>query len=349
MNYQANKTEKIRVLVAGIGGASLGTEILKSLLLTGRYIIYGCDISPLAFGHYQPGFERTFLVQADTYVDDIKCICKKNNIQAIVPGGEQPMVILGAYQQDFEALGIKMAFNVPDVIALCSNKDRLFDFLKNKGVHCPQTLNATSVSDLEDFPCPCVIKPATGTGGSNMVFLASNEGEARQYLSYVLSNTPVALVQEYIALDGGEFTIGVLSFPDGRVFGSIALQRIFNAKLSVSSKTQTGLISSGYSQGLIDNFQDLCAQAEHIALTVKSAGPLNVQGRVKNGRLLPFEINPRFSASTYLRALAGFNEVDIFLQYLVHGSEISVPAIKPGYYLRSLSEVHVPLELVKND
>jgi carbamoyl-phosphate synthase large subunit len=109
------------------------------------------------------------------------------------------------------------------------------------------------------------------------------------------------------------------------------------------------LISSGYSQGLIDSFQDLCAQAEHIALAVKSAGPLNVQGRVRNGRLLPFEINPRFSASTYLRALAGFNEIDIFLQYLVHGIESSLPAIKPGYYLRSLNEVHVPLESIKHD
>jgi carbamoyl-phosphate synthase large subunit len=42
----------VRVLVAGIGGASLGTEILKALQLAGRYELFGCDISPMAFGHY---------------------------------------------------------------------------------------------------------------------------------------------------------------------------------------------------------------------------------------------------------------------------------------------------------
>lgn len=53
------RSKKIRVLIAGIGGASLGTEILKSLLLNEeRYDIFGCDISALAFGHYQYGFQK---------------------------------------------------------------------------------------------------------------------------------------------------------------------------------------------------------------------------------------------------------------------------------------------------
>ena len=37
------------VLIAGIGGGSLGTEIAKSLRLAGAYRILGCDVSPLAF------------------------------------------------------------------------------------------------------------------------------------------------------------------------------------------------------------------------------------------------------------------------------------------------------------
>lgn len=339
--------QKTRILITGIGGASLGTEVLKSLLLTNHYKIYGCDISPLAFGHYEKGFKNTFLVNRENYIEDIKKICAENYIEVIVPGGEQPMTLLGPHKNEFETLGIKMAFNSAEVISLCSNKDRLFDFLQEKKIAVPRTIKVKRGDDLDDFPCPCVVKPASGTGGSNMVFLASTKDEARQYLGYILNNTPIALIQEYISVDEGEFTIGVLSLPNGDLFGSIALRRIFNSKLSVLANTKTGLISSGYSQGLIDQFPDLCQQAEKISAALKSIGPLNIQARVKDGILLPFEVNPRFSASTYLRALAGFNEIDIFVQHILYGNDTNLPSIRPGYYLRSLTETYIPLDGVK--
>jgi carbamoyl-phosphate synthase large subunit len=68
---------------------------------------------------------------------------------------------------------------------------------------------------------------------------------------------------------------------------------------------------------------------------------MNIQGRMRGGTFYPFEINPRFSASVFLRAMAGFNEVDLFLRSLLGGRPAPGP-IRPGFYLRSLSEVFVP-------
>ena len=90
-------------------------------------------------------------------------------------------------------------------------------------------------------------------------------------------------------------------------------------------------------------------QAEKIASLLDSRGPLNIQGRVRNGVLLPFEINPRFSASTHLRTLAGFNEIDIYLQALVNKKQPGKFTIRPGYYLRSLTEVVVEKRILGND
>jgi carbamoyl-phosphate synthase large subunit len=188
---------------------------------------------------------------------------------------------------------------------------------------------------------PCVIKPATGSGGSSAVLLCHGKEEALVYSEYLLQNSNSAVAQEYISLDEGEFTVGVLSRPDGRTVGSIALKRLFHSKLSVLSKTHTGLISSGYSQGVVGDFPEVTDTAEKIAEALRSAGPLNIQGRVKDGEFMPFEINPRFSASTYLRAMAGFNEVDIFLQFMADRTPEIPSNIRYGYYLRSLSEVFV--------
>ena len=119
---------------------------------------------------------------------------------------------------------------------------------------------------------------------------------------------------------------------------------MFHTKLSRLWEARNGLISSGYSQGRIDEYPQVRETAEAIAIAAGSVGPLNIQGRMQNGKFMPFEINPRFSASTYLRCLAGFNEVDIYLRNLLQGQTPSVPTVRPGYYLRSLCELATPQE-----
>jgi carbamoyl-phosphate synthase large subunit len=191
---------------------------------------------------------------------------------------------------------------------------------------------------------PCIVKPAVASGGSAFVFFAKDRDEAHIYCTYLRNNGRIPVAQEYLSEENGEFTVGVLSMPDGSCAGAIALKRSFNSKLSVSMRGEDFLISSGYSQGRIDEYPEVCAAATLIAKRLGSSGPLNVQGRFSaDGIFMPFEINPRFSASTFLRTLAGFNEVDFFTRSTL-GLELKARLnIQPGWYLRTLSEVAVPL------
>ena len=335
------------VMVAGIGGASLGTELLKTLRLAGRYRIYGCDISPTAFGLYDPGFEKSYLVDRDDYVRSVISVCRDAGAAFVLPGGEQPMALLGAAVEELRSAGITLVGNSARVIRLCSDKAATFEELDRIGVLTPVTIPFDSPDVIERVGLPCIVKPATGSGGSAAVFFATSADEASMYAAFMRNSGLQPLAQEYVDPEAGEFTIGVLSLPDGRVVSSIALRRSLDAKLSVAYRGRGGVVSSGYSQGYIDEFPDLCRQAERIAVAIGSTGPINVQCRVREGRLLPFEINPRFSASTYLRALAGVNEPDIFLQYLSAGEMPRRPAIRSGWYLRSLTERYVSDDEVK--
>ena len=138
-----------------------------------------------------------------------------------------------------------------------------------------------------------MIKPAIESGGSHFVFYAPTLATVRTYATYLRQNNFSPIAQEYVPHQGGEFTVGVLSGLDQKIFGSIALRREFPAKLSIASKGNDFLISSGYSQGYIAPNDVVCGVAEAIAEAVKSAGPLNVQGRINgDGKFLPFEINP---------------------------------------------------------
>lgn len=330
-----------KIMIAGVGGASLGTEIFKCLRLAGTYEIYGCDVSATAFGLYESGFADTYHINRKNYVASVIEVCKKSGATWLIPGGEQPNALLGAAIDELSKSGVQLVGNDSSFVRLFSDKEATFDRLAECGVAIPRTVSLSCADDVKHVGLPCIVKPSTGSGGSVSVFFVTSTEEAMIYADFIRRTGSVPIAQEYVGDEEGEFTIGVLSLPNGQIAGSIALRRTLDAKLSVAYRGRGGLISSGYSQGYIDVFPDLCRQAEEIATVIESHGPINIQGRVRNGILMPFEINPRFSASTYLRALAGFNEIDMLMQYHISGTVPALHNIKPGWYLRSLTEVFV--------
>jgi len=334
----------INVLVAGLGGASLGMEIVKALRLADRYRIVGCDISPLAFGLFGHQCDVTAIVRRDSYVEDVLHLCEVERIVALCPGGEEQMNLLAVAGGRFAERGIVLAANAPSVVETMGNKARCFEILGALGIRIPVTLTLDNGVSLKSAPFPCIIKPAVETGGSSFVFFARDSTEAELYVEYLKRNGKQPILQEYIPHEpGGEFTVGVLSAPDASIVGTIALKRLFPAKLSIAARGPDFLISSGFSQGHIGDYPDVRATAAAIAQAVRSTGPLNVQGRIdREGRFVPFEINPRFSASTYLRALAGFNEIDIYLRLLLGLPAQPAEGVREGYYLRGLTEVAAP-------
>lgn len=339
------KADIPHVLVAGVGGASLGTEIVKALALAGGYHISGCDISPLAFGHYCGLLQKSFLIGEGNYTQRLVELCRTQSIDIIVPGGERPARLIATAASQFVEEAIAVATNSANVVCSLSDKIRCFAKLEHLGISIPATVPLTDPDAEASAPIPCVVKPSSESGGSSFVFYAGNREALRMYTAYLRANGLAPIAQQYVPHQGGEFTVGVLSGREQQIFGSIALRREFSAKLSVATKGCDFLISSGYSQGYIGPNQYVCRVAERIAAAVGSTGPLNVQGRLDNsGTFLPFEINPRFSASAYLRALAGFNELDHYIRHVLNLPQRAALIARPGWYLRGLSEVAVAPE-----
>jgi len=347
----ANPSRILTVLIAGIGGGSLGLEIFKSLQYAGGYRLIGTDVSEKAYGLYEEGFQKTYLLQraqGPEYALQLMDICSQEKVDTVAPGAEEVHRILSENRQLFEREGILLMLNSEEVVDLCSDKTETLKFLKEKGIPVPDTKEVLSEKDVKGFgKFPCVVKPATSAGGSNMVFVADNEEEAVFFVKYLMQRGFRASLQEY-KNSREEYTVGVLSAPSGEIVGSIALKRSHEHKLSYVLKYDDMVISSGWSQGLIDDFSEVRQQAEHIARVLKSRWALNIQGRLDSQEVFyPFEINPRHSGTTYLRALAGFNEPHILLQRCLRGYSTSPQPLRKGYYLRSFIEKYVPKEDIK--
>lgn len=346
MMPKPHSAEKISVLIAGIGGGSLGLEIFKSLRCARGYRLIGTDIDERAYGLNEDGFEHTYLLHRSPdkeYALQLIEICLKHKVSVIAPGAEEVHRILADNRQIFEREKILLMINSKKVIDLCSNKSKTMQFLKRNDIPIPVSKDITSEEDVKSFDIfPCIVKPAAASGGSNLVFIAESAEEALFFVGYLKRRGYEATLQEYIT-SKDEFTVGVLCSPSGEILGSLALKRFLEPKLSYSLRYKDRIISSGWSQGEIDNFAEVRQQAERIARLLDSRWALNIQGRLdSHGIFYPFEINPRHSGTTHLRTLAGFNEPHILLQYCLRGKLPPSQSLRRGYYLRSFIEKYVP-------
>lgn len=339
-NMETHKQDRKKIIIAGIGVGSLGLELLKCLSLEDNFTTYGVDVDNNAYGHFDSRFVETFTIKSSSmedYCNNLIRICHEKQIAYIVPGAEATNRIISLYQNMFRDAGIFPLVNSIKVFNLCANKVQCNKFLKSKNLPSVDTILIPKETFLDEFShFPCVIKPDTESGGSNLVFIAENIEEAKFFVGYLASRGIDACVQEYIE-SSDEFTVGVLSSPEGKILSSVALKRNLSSKLSRSLSYDNRIISSGWSQGRIEQFPDVCKQAEQIAVALGSVWALNIQGRVKNGIFIPFEINPRYSGTSYFRAMSGVNEILIGLNYLITGQK-QIEQIKSATYSRILTE-----------
>jgi len=346
--------KKISVVVTGVGGGGYGRQVMKALRLANtRYKIVATDMSPISYGLYEA--DKHYLIpsaKSQDYIDSLIRICRLEKAKILIPGSEPELLVIAHNINQFKQEGLIPLINSTEVTDICMDKHKLFNFLSRKGVPCPKYKAFLSNSDLLDIDYyPVVVKPSKGSGGSNMVFLAQDPEELKFFSSYLRKYGYEPLIQEYVGSYEEEYTTGILSIEKGEVLGSFALRRNIMSGLSRrimlrDKKDNLLVISSGISQGVVEGFDKVRKQAEHIANILGSQGPLNIQGRMMGDQLYTFEINPRFSGTTSIRAMMGWNEPDILIKYYLFGEKPSQCTYRYGYALRDLSEKYIPLDLI---
>jgi carbamoyl-phosphate synthase large subunit len=343
---------RIRILIAGVGGGGFGLEIIKALRLSEiPYFICGTDMSEHSLGLFKS--DKSYVVPPaihSDYIPTILDICERDKIQVIFHGSEPDLKVLSENREIFEERGIYLPLNSREVINMCMNKKQTSAFLKNQGIHIPKTVAVDTEKYLDaiDF-LPAVIKPYVGSGGSKNVFIAQDEEELIFFCEYILKYGGKPLVQQYIGSPENEYTVGVLSDRNGNIISTIAIKRYILSGLSnrlkvasISNRNEILAISSGISQGEVVNEKELLDQCRQIAITLRSKGPLNIQCRFVDNKVYPFEINPRFSGTTHIRALAGVNEPDLLIRKYVLKEAIPENIVaKTGLVLRGLEEMFI--------
>lgn len=348
--------EPVTVVVTAVGGGGLGEQLIKALRLASTpYRIIGTDMAAASKGRAEVDhFEQVPPARDAGFVPALLDLCRRHGARAVLCGSEAEIAVLDRNREAFAAAGLFVPIQPGAVLDICLDKVKTAAFLAEHGFATPAYARITSREELDAFPhLPAVVKPSTGGGGSANLFLAQKREELVFFGEYLLRQYREFIVQEYVGTPQTEFTAGVLLDMDGNLWNSIAVRRNILTALSnrLREPNRTGraelgsvlAISNGVSQGEIGAFPEVCGECERIAQAIGARGAINIQCRVQGGRVYVFEINPRFSGTTSLRAMVGYNEPDLLIRRHVLGEEIAPRfAYRSGMILRGLAEAYLP-------
>ncbi|MDP9197001.1 MAG: ATP-grasp domain-containing protein, partial [Thermoproteota archaeon] len=248
---------------------------------------------------------------------------------AVYVGTDPELVIISKNKKFIEEeTSAKVLVNPLNVIDIARDKWRTFRFLKENGFPCADSaLPEYLASFLDRHKFPLVVKPREAFG--SLQFHVVND---RCELDYAISKIEKCgwrpIIQEYLAGDDNEYTTGVLiDTESSRVISSVSIKKYL--KFGQTYKA------------LIDDFIEVRKLSEKISLTLGARGAVNIQSKLSDGINKVFEINPRFSATCPMRAVAGINEPDLHYRNAVLGQEIKLDSYKKLVCMRYWNEVYV--------
>jgi len=330
------KSVSANVLVTSVGGI-VGEGIIKSLKLANmsnsspvKYRIYGADMNDQAAGLYR--CDCGVLIppaSSPDYIESIKRIIAEDDICAVYIGSDIELIPLTKAKMEIESTsGAVVITNPANVIDTARDKWETFQFLRKNDLPAAMScLPQDKEEFIRKYNFPLVVKPREGYASLHF-YIVRNPEELEYALRAIQKYGWRPIIQEYLNEMKQEFTSGVTIDKNGSyVMSSISLR-----KLPKSGQTY---------KAIVDSFDRIRMSAENIAQKAGARGPINVQAKFDGSQAKVFEINPRLSATTPIRAAAGINEPDILFRNSVLNERVHVTEYEKMLCLRYWNEIYV--------
>lgn len=312
------KKDKQKVFNIGISciGSGVGQSIITSLNLSNLTIrTIGFGTNPFAYGAYDcSAYDYTPSIYAEDYIDKLIIKCIEHKIDLLIPGLDDEVLLYAENEDKFRSKGINAIFSKLKMVQICRDKELMsLDLNKIENVfvrsYDKRTLKEDISSGIVKFPF--IAKPRGGFASRGVEIIKDETDLFRIKDEHIIQELAVPNDND----PNYNFFMGQIAKNINPQVAEISIQLVFGKKGNLMGKMMSyNKLNNGvpieilpydneYVWGVIDRLIP-------IFLKMGLVGPINIQGRLTNHGLKLFEMNPRFTGITGLRALMGFNEVE---------------------------------------
>lgn len=267
------------------------------------------------------------------YVDVLLDICKKEQVDVVIPIMSVELEILSANQQRFREIGTTVSVSSLDSLKIANNKLALFEYLKQQNLPCPQYVPVQSVADVDEamkvIGSPVVFKANEGSGSRGMRIIDPSKSrfdilfhekpnscyttleDFKQTLSE--GEMPPMHAMEY--LPGDEYTVDLLA--ENGVVKYAMCRRGLNVQSSIIL------------DGIVEEEPEITEMCAMVAQRLKLTGNIGFDIKKRaNGEPVIMECNPRATAGVSEFVASGVNLLYLCIKQCL-GEEL--PQLEPRY------------------
>lgn len=234
-------------------------------------------------------------IKDENYIPQLLEICKKQQIDCLIPTIDTDLLLLAQNKSKFEEIGTKVLISAVDKVQLCRDKRLTADYFISLGLKSP-----SPVDDVNAYSSgfPAFIKPKDGSSSVD-AYKVNNEEELKAYAAKVADY----IIQPFIS--GKEFTIDIFGDYEGNPVYITPRERM---AVRAGEVLKTKIVQDDV---MIDEMMTLVAD-------YKPCGQITVQliQDEKTGENYYIEINPRFGGGAPLSIKAGADSAKAVLRML---------------------------------
>lgn len=260
-----------------------------------------------------------------SYVETLFAIIRRYRVDLVIPLNDLELAIMAANKEKFEAYGAKVVISRPDLIDLCADKWRTYNFFKDLKIPTAKSfisINDTLIALAENsIKFPIILKPRWGFGSIGIEEVETDEELRLAYplllaklkktlIASIGSKTLTNLVIFQEKIVGEEYGIDILNDFEGNYYGAFAKKKL--AMRAGETDKAMSIVDSRFSK-----------IAEKIAKTTRHVGIMDCDFFVRNGKVHFLEMNPRFGGGYPFSHAAGVHIPAMYLEWLKGNTEIS--------------------------
>ena len=264
--------------------------------------IYGADYSETAPALFFCDERiKVCKIKDSNYIPSLLEICKKENINCLIPTIDTDLLILAQNKLLFDGIGVKVLISNEDKIKMCRDKRDTADFFKSIGLNTP-----IPVDDYKKYNLgyPAFIKPKDGSSSIN-AYKVKDMHELETYAKEV----PDYIIAPFI--EGVEYTVDVFCDFKGN-------------PIYITPRIRLAVRSGEVLKTEISQDKVIIDETKKILDAFKPCGPITIQLIRQNSTEKDYyiEINPRFGGGAPLSMKAGADSSCVLLR-LLNGEKIN--------------------------
>ena len=230
----------MNVLLTSVGRRAYMVKYFKEAVGEGGQVhVCNSDDKTVAF-HYADKSVISPLIYDDNYIPFLLDYCKENKIDMLLSLFDIDLLVLAKNKDKFKEIGTNVIVSDRELIEICNDKWKTYEFLKSNGFNVPKTYltleDTINALDKGEISYPVIVKPRFGCGSIALsiaedemallyYFRRNTRTINKSYLKYESSSVEDKIIYQE-CLKGQEYGIDIINDLNGEFQNAIVKRKM---------------------------------------------------------------------------------------------------------------------------